>query len=61
MAARQPSTSFTDRDASRSHGSMMTQRSEGPESRWLPRDRDTNGPLARLRWGPEPYGGLRWA
>ena len=32
MAARQPSASFADRDASRSHGSMMAERDEG--TRW---------------------------
>ena len=31
MAARQPSASLADRDASRSHGSMMTERDEGTD------------------------------
>jgi hypothetical protein len=32
MAARQPSASFADRDATRPHGSMMTER---PDGQWL--------------------------
>ena len=39
MAARQPSTSFADRDGSRSHGSMMTEWDEG-----------TGGPLLARVW-----------
>ena len=35
MAARQPSASFADRDASRSHGSMMTERDEGRDTQRL--------------------------
>ena len=35
MAARQPSASFADRDASRFHGSMMTERDEGTDGQRL--------------------------
>ncbi len=35
MAARQPSASFTDRDAPRSHRSMMTERDEGTDGQRL--------------------------
>ncbi len=49
MAARQPSASLADRDASRSHGSMMTERDEG-----------TDGPRLAYVWnisGPVSPGG----
>jgi hypothetical protein len=35
MTARQPSASFADRDASRSHRSMMTERDEGTDDQRL--------------------------
>ena len=43
MAARQPSVSFADRDASRSHGPMMTERDEGTEGQRLPQVWNTKG------------------
>jgi hypothetical protein len=50
MAARQPSASFTDSDASRSHGTMMTQPSEDPGSPRLALDRAGSGPLVPWRF-----------
>lgn len=37
MTTRQPSASLADRDASRSHGSIMTERDEGTDSQRLAR------------------------
>ncbi len=50
MAARQPSASFADRDASRSHRSMMTERDEGTDGRTTP-----NNPPTAANDMPEAY------
>lgn len=46
MAARQPSASFADRDASRSHESMMTERDEGTDGQRLAQVWNIKGPVS---------------
>ncbi len=56
MPTRQPSTSFSDRDASRSHGSMMTERDQGIDSQRPTRHAGTRGSGAgRAAWPARPF------
>ena len=55
MAARQPSTSFADRDASRSHGSMMTERDEGTASQRLAHVWNIKGPISPVRFATRSH------
>lgn len=55
MAARQPSASFADRDASRSHGSIMTDRDEGTDSQRLAQVWNIDGPVSPGRFAARSH------
>jgi hypothetical protein len=55
MAARQPSASFSDRDASRPHGSIMTERDQGTDSQWLAQVWNIKGPVSPGRFAARSH------
>lgn len=55
MASRQPSASFADRDASRSHGSMMTEWDEGSDSQGLAQVWNIKGPVSTGRFAARSH------
>jgi len=55
MAARQPSASFADRDASRSHGPMMTERDEDTDRQRLAQVWNIQGPVSPGRFAARSH------